>query len=163
MAQTRSDNIELKAPKKLDNITGRWSSGRWRPYNNVQEYLDAYPVLASRAWDQEFYVRSSINTKRSDVYRLDADKVPYLVYTADQVLYEVIPFSGADGPLSIDFTVGDRESVFPRPKLEAFNTPDEDTEIKISGFQQVIKKNSNNIVTIELDGIFASGYILLTN
>jgi len=78
MAQNLSDNIQLNAPKVLDNRSGRFQSGKWRPWNTVQEFLDAQ-VLLSRAETQEFWVRSPVNADRADLYTIDKNGSPYKV------------------------------------------------------------------------------------
>lgn len=74
-----SDNIETNAPKVLDNKNGRFSGGKWRPYNDVAEYLAAYPILASRAWTQQICVLNPTDATKADIYMLDSAKVPYKV------------------------------------------------------------------------------------
>lgn len=44
MAQNRVDNIQINAPKNIDNKRGVWDNGSWRAYNNITEALDALPV-----------------------------------------------------------------------------------------------------------------------
>lgn len=37
MASTYNDNVQLNAPKALDNKRGRFAGGAWRPYNDLAE------------------------------------------------------------------------------------------------------------------------------
>lgn len=74
-----SDNLETNAPKVLDNKNGRFSAGKWRPYNDVAEYLAAYPILASRAWTQQICVLNATDATKADIYMLDSNKTPYKV------------------------------------------------------------------------------------
>lgn len=79
MAQTPiSDNWQLNAPKVLDNRSGRFSSGSWRPYNDLAEFDSAQPLL-SRAETLIFWVRSITDTTKADLYTLDINKQPYKV------------------------------------------------------------------------------------
>lgn len=78
MAQTLSDNLQCQAPKVLDNRSGRFESGVWRPYNDLAEFNSAQPLLA-RPETLIFWVRSTTNVDRADLYTLDKNKAPYLV------------------------------------------------------------------------------------
>lgn len=44
MAQNRSDNIQVNAPKDIDNKRGVWSGSTWRPYNNITEAVNSIPI-----------------------------------------------------------------------------------------------------------------------
>lgn len=46
MAQNKSDNLQVNAPKQVDNKRGIFSGGTWRAYNNKQEVYDTLPVGA---------------------------------------------------------------------------------------------------------------------
>lgn len=78
MSQTLSDNLQCNAPKVLDNRSGRFDAGSWRPYNNLAEFTTAQPLLA-RPETLLFWVRSTTNVDRADLYTLDKNKDPYLV------------------------------------------------------------------------------------
>lgn len=76
MAQNQSDNIQLNAPKDLDNRSGRFSAGRWRPYNDLAEFFSAQVEL-SRFETQGFWVRSTTDNNKADLYFLRKDLTPY--------------------------------------------------------------------------------------
>lgn len=76
--------------------------------------------------------------------------------------FENIPFENAEGLVEIDFIANDRFAKFPRPKTTAFMV-DGDTETEITGYLTTITKEEGIIQSITLDGIFGTGYILLTN
>lgn len=78
MAQTTSDNLQLNAAKALDNRTGVLQSGVWRPYNDIAEYNSLRPA-PGRYENELFWVRSTTNSNRSDLYALRQDKTPYKV------------------------------------------------------------------------------------
>ena len=44
MAQQRVDNIQVNAPKDIDNKRGVWSGSTWRPYNNITEAVNSIPI-----------------------------------------------------------------------------------------------------------------------
>ena len=44
MAQNRVDNIQVNAPKDIDNKRGVWSGSTWRPYNNITEAVNSIPI-----------------------------------------------------------------------------------------------------------------------
>lgn len=44
MAQQRVDNIQINAPKDIDNKKGVWANGTWRPYNNTAEAIATLSV-----------------------------------------------------------------------------------------------------------------------
>ena len=78
MAQTLSDNLKLNAPKVLDDRSGRFSSGVWRPYNNLAEFTSTQTLL-SRPETLMFWVRSTTDATKADLYTLDSAKQPYKV------------------------------------------------------------------------------------
>lgn len=75
---------------------------------------------------------------------------------------EVIEFSGADGILSIDMTMNARQQIYLFPSITVYNVVGSQ-EIKVIGYTETTTRAAGSIVSIELDGIFADGYILLTN
>ena len=44
MAQNRVDNIQVNAPKDIDNKRGVWNGSTWRPYNNITEAVNSIPI-----------------------------------------------------------------------------------------------------------------------
>ena len=44
MAQQRVDNIQVNAPKDIDNKRGVWNGSTWRPYNNITEAVNSIPI-----------------------------------------------------------------------------------------------------------------------
>lgn len=44
MAQNRVDNIQVNAPKDIDNKKGVWNGSTWRPYNNITEAVNSIPI-----------------------------------------------------------------------------------------------------------------------
>lgn len=44
MAQNRVDNIQVNAPKDIDNKRGVWNGSTWRPYNDVTEANNSIPI-----------------------------------------------------------------------------------------------------------------------
>jgi hypothetical protein len=74
-----NDNIQLNAPKILDNRSGVFSAGVWRPYNDLSEFLATVNV-AYRSENLMFYVRSTTNVNRADLYILDKNKSPYKLF-----------------------------------------------------------------------------------
>jgi len=44
MAQNKVDNIQVNAPKDIDNKRGVWIGNEWRPYNNVVEAVNSIPI-----------------------------------------------------------------------------------------------------------------------
>ena len=78
MAVNKTDNYKLNAPKNLNDWSGVFDGTpiKWRPYNNVAEFLARKPSLL-RFETEEFYVRSTTDAKKVDVYLLDSDLVPY--------------------------------------------------------------------------------------
>ena len=44
MAQNRVDNIQVNAPKDIDNKRGVWNGSTWRPYNDVAEANNSIPI-----------------------------------------------------------------------------------------------------------------------
>lgn len=83
-------------------------------------------------------------------------------------LHEQIDFADATGILTITFD-DERRANFPRPKTQAFSVVviDEETgeteDVEILGYLPTITKENDIIQSIKLDGIFGTGYILLTN
>lgn len=166
MAQTVSDNIQCNAPKVLDNRWGRFSSGKWRPYNDEAEFY-ASQVPLSRAETMFAWIRSPLDADKSDLYYVN--RVGTLVKLLDDVTdsFELISFDDADGIVTIDFSINDREALFPRPNIDVFNIVEvnETTikDVRILGYSEEIVKVDGTIDEVVLDGIFGAGYILLTN
>lgn len=75
--------------------------------------------------------------------------------------FEPIPFTDAEGLVTINFTE-EMIALFPRPNTRAFMV-DGDAETEISDYLMTINKTDNVITSIVLDGIFGTGYIILTN
>ena len=44
MAQNRVDNIQVNAPKDIDNKRGVWNGSTWRPYNDITEAVNSIPI-----------------------------------------------------------------------------------------------------------------------
>lgn len=80
MAQNISDNIRTAAPKPLDDKWGVFEAFPvgWRPFNNIAEFNSLIP-LASRFDTQTFWVRSTTDALKADLYTLDKNKNPYKV------------------------------------------------------------------------------------
>lgn len=80
MAIPVSDNYKLNAPKKPDDWSGVFdgSPPKWRPYNNVQEYIDRKPVEFRVASDM-FFVKNPTDATRMDIWVLDVNLVPFLL------------------------------------------------------------------------------------
>lgn len=85
MAQTRSDNILADVNKLLDDKTGvAGNNPAWRPYNNVAEFVTRFSKpgttnLIGAAEGQFFWVRSTTDANKADLYSLRKDKTPYKV------------------------------------------------------------------------------------
>lgn len=79
--------------------------------------------------------------------------------------YESIPFVNATGIVTISFTEeNERIAKFPRPKTQVWNTfEDSEDEEEITGYKPTLEKEGGIIQFLELDGIFGTGYIILTN
>ena len=75
--------------------------------------------------------------------------------------FEPIEFTDASGLVTINFTE-EMSELFPRPNTRAFNV-DVGEETEIINYITTINKTEGNITSITLDGIFGTGYILLTN
>lgn len=75
--------------------------------------------------------------------------------------FEPINFTDAEGLVEIEFTE-EMIALFPRPNTRAFMV-DGDAETEISDYLMTINKTDNVITSIVLDGIFGTGYIILTN
>lgn len=75
--------------------------------------------------------------------------------------FEPIPFTDAEGLVTINFTE-EMVDQFPRPNTTAFNVVGE-VETEITNYITTITKENDIIQSITLDGIFGTGYILLTN
>jgi len=97
-----SDNLQCQAPKVLDNRSGRFSSGQWRPYNDLAEFLAAQPLL-SRPETLIFWVRSTTDATKADLYTLDSNKTPYKPFDNAIALNRTpIPIT-VDASLEIDW------------------------------------------------------------
>ncbi len=78
MAQIRSDNIQVNAPKPIDNKWGVFSSGAWRPFNDLAEF-DSLQPLVIQYETQMFWVRSTTDANKADLYALRKDKTKYKI------------------------------------------------------------------------------------
>lgn len=71
-----------------------------------------------------------------------------------------VTFSGATGSVVVDFTINNRQSLFPFPHFEVW-TVDGSTETLVNGYGVIKSKTSGLITSITLEGVFGSGYILI--
>lgn len=114
MAQSRNDNIQVNAPKQLDNRSGVWDNGSWRPFNNIAEFNALQPV-GLRFATQTFWVRDSTDANKSNLYGLrNNDLTPYLLfadvnlsdyYTKEEIdskLGEILPYGLRGQTVSFD-------------------------------------------------------------
>lgn len=79
MAQNITDSLFLAAAKNLDDKTGVLKSGVWSPYDNVAEFLARFSNVNSRAEGQFFWVRSTIDANKADLYTIAKNKTAYKV------------------------------------------------------------------------------------
>lgn len=75
--------------------------------------------------------------------------------------FEPINFTDAEGLVTINFTE-EMVALFPRPNTRAFSVVG-GVETEIINYITTINKTDNVITSIVLDGIFGTGYIILTN
>ena len=129
-----NDNIQLNAPKLLDNKCGVFSAGVWRPYNDLAEFLSSVNV-AYRAENLTFYVRSTTNVNRADLYILDKNKSPYKLFD--------------DIDLSNYYTKSEVDEMFGLRDLEiGINADDIVTERNRAIAAEALKANSADIKSI---------------
>lgn len=78
MAQNRSDNIRVLAPKPIDDKWGVFDSGLWRPFNDLAEFDSLQPSVIQYE-TQMFWVRSTTDANKADLYALRKDKSKYKI------------------------------------------------------------------------------------
>lgn len=73
---------------------------------------------------------------------------------------EKIDYTSASGVYSIDFTINNRQSFFPYPKIEIWSV-DGSTDTLVQNVGIAKNRTLGLITNISLDGVFGSGYILI--
>jgi len=169
-----NDNIQVNAPKPIDNKSGLFKAGAWRPYNDLAEFQATQPIGAQYE-NQLFWVRSTTDVNKADLYSLRKDKTPYKVvvdvdlsnyYTKEEIdaklYFEKINFTASNGLQLIDFTLNQRGIKFTNFAIKVFNVAG-NIETEVKGFSNTVTKASGLVTSVSLDGIFGNGYILITN
>ena len=96
MAQIQSDNFQVNAPKNLDNKTGKFVAGVWMPFDNVAEFFTKNVTL-SLSETQTFFVRSSTDTTKADMYAVAKGRTTAYKVSADVDLSNYYTKSQVDG------------------------------------------------------------------
>lgn len=121
------------------------------------EWEDKSTAIPSPLAPTQKFTSGEANDLR-DKFNANADLLDAAIFGG---YFEKVTFTDADGLIEIPFTE-EMHTKFPRPKTTAFMV-DGDTETEITGYLTTITKENEIIQSITLDGIFGTGYILLTN
>ena len=75
---------------------------------------------------------------------------------------ERVPFTDVEGTIEIDFTVSSRNVKYVPEKALAYYVID-GKSVLVEGYSISIDPSSGLVSTLILDGLFGTGYVLLTN